>query len=150
MPQSYTSLHYHLVFSTRHREPLITPVVKKRLHAYMGGIIKAQGGHPVTIGVMADHVHLLVRLGPTKALADILRVLKANSTGWMKETFPELSGFAWQSGYGAFTVSITSLDAVRRYIENQEEHHRKRSFQSEYRAFLKRHDLEFDERYLWD
>jgi REP element-mobilizing transposase RayT len=149
MPQSFTCLYYHLVFSTKNREPLITPVLRTRLFAYLGGLIRSEGGHPVVIGGMPDHVHILARLPQTKALADILRVVKATSSGWVRDTFPDAAGFAWQTGYGAFTVGQTSLDAVRRYIEDQEAHHAKLSFQDEFRAMLRQHGIEWDERYIW-
>ena len=149
MPQSFTCLHYHLVFSTKNREPLITPALRPRLFAYLGGIIRDEGGHPVVIGGMPDHVHILARLPQTKALADIFRVVKATSSGWIRDTFPDETGFAWQTGYGAFTVGQTSLDAVRRYVEDQEAHHAKLSFQDEFRAMLRQHGIEWDERYIW-
>jgi REP element-mobilizing transposase RayT len=150
VPQSFTCLHYHLVFSTRRREPLITPALRPRLYEYLGGVIRAEGGHPVTVGGMPDHVHVLARLSHTRAVADVLRVVKANSSKWAHDTFPAAAGFGWQAGYGAFTVGRSSLDAVRRYIDNQEEHHKERSFQDEFRVMLRQHDLAFDEQYLWD
>jgi REP element-mobilizing transposase RayT len=150
VPQSFTCLHYHLVFGTKHREPTITPAIRPRLYPYLGGLIRAEGGHPVTIGGMPDHVHILARLGQAKALADVMRVVKTNSSKWVHDTFPEAVGFGWQTGYGAFTIGQSSLDAVRRYIEDQEEHHKKRSCQDEFRAMLRQHGIEFDERYLWD
>ncbi|MFO0848885.1 MAG: IS200/IS605 family transposase [Gemmataceae bacterium] len=150
MPQSFTCLHYHIVFSTKHRQPVIIPAVRPKLFAYLGGLIRAEGGHPVAIGGMPDHVHILARLGQTKALADILRVVKANSSKWVHDTHPEVAGFGWQTGYGAFTVGQSSLEAVRRYVEGQEEHHRARSFQDEFRQMLRQHGIEWDERYIWD
>ncbi|MDB5309402.1 MAG: Transposase like protein [Gemmataceae bacterium] len=150
MPQSFTRLHYHIVFSTRHRELTITPDVRPQLWEYLGGIVRGEGGTPLAIGGTADHVHLLVTLRQHKALADVMRQLKANSSGWVHDTFPHAGGFWWQGGYGAFTVSSSGLDAVTAYIANQEEHHRTRTYQDEYRELLIRHGIEFDEKYLWE
>ncbi|MBX9585046.1 MAG: IS200/IS605 family transposase [Gemmataceae bacterium] len=150
MPQSFTRLHYHLVFSTKGREPSITPDIQPRLWDYLGGLVRAAGGIPLEIGGVAHHVHLLVTLRQQPALADVLRDIKANSSGWVHETFPDAAPFWWQTGYGAFTVSHSEIGRVQRYIANQEEHHRKQSFQDEYRQLLTLHGIEFDERYLWD
>jgi REP element-mobilizing transposase RayT len=150
MSQSFTCLHYHLVFSTRHREPTIAPDIRPRLWEYLGGAVRAEGGIPVLVGGTADHVHLLVTLRQHKALADFLRQIKANSSKWVHETFPTAGGFWWQGGYGAFTVSHSGMEAVRAYVANQEEHHKARTFQDEFRELLTRHGVEFDEQYLWD
>ena len=150
MPQSYTCLHYHLVFSTKHREPTITPEIRERLWEYLCGAVRGEGGFPLIVGGTEDHVHLLVTLRQTQALADFLRQIKCNSSGWMHETFPQVGGFWWQAGYGTFTVSHSGIGAVRDYIANQEEHHKTRSFQEEYLALLAKHEIEFDEKYLWD
>jgi REP element-mobilizing transposase RayT len=150
VPQSFTCLHYHLVWSTKHREPTITPDLRPRLYEYLGGIVRSEGGMLLTVGGVADHVHLLARLSQQTAVADLLRVAKANSTKWVHDTFPTSAGFGWQTGYGAFTVSYSQLDAVRHYIARQEEHHRTVTFQDEFREFLRRHGIEFDERYLWE
>ena len=150
MPQTYTCLHYHLIFSTKHREPTITPDVRPRLWEYLGGTVRGLGGIPILVGGTDDHVHLLVTLRQLPALADFMRDLKAAASSWVHDTFPEQRGFAWQAGYGAFTVSHSGIDAVKAYIANQEEHHRKQTFQDEFREFLRRHGIEFDEKYLWD
>ncbi|HEV3144490.1 MAG TPA: IS200/IS605 family transposase [Gemmataceae bacterium] len=150
MPQSYTCLHYHLVFSTKGRVPSITPDIQARLWEYLGGIVRGAGGIPIQIGGTADHVHLLVTLKQQPALADFMRELKAGSSGWIHDTFPDGRDFAWQTGYGAFTISHSALDAVKKYIVNQEEHHRQQSFQDEFRALLIKHGIEFKEQYLWD
>ena len=149
MPQTYTCLHYHLIFSTKHREPIITPDVRPRLWEYLGGTVRGLDGIPILVDGTADHVHLLVTLRQLPALADFMRDLKAGASSWVHDTFPELRGFAWQAGYGAFTVSHSGIDAVKAYIANQEEHHRKQTFQDEFREFLRRHGIEFDEKYLW-
>lgn len=133
MPSTHTSLHYHLVFATKGRTPSIEPTLHARIHSYLGGVIRGIEGIALDIGGTADHVHLLVGLKPTHTLADVLRILKGDSSKWIHEELG-LKDFAWQEGYGAFTVSKSDVDDVRRYVQNQEEHHRKRSFQEEYRA----------------
>jgi putative transposase len=150
MPSSHLSLHYHLIFSTKHREPLIAPALAVRLYDDIGGIVRGAEGVLLAAGGMPDHVHLLVGLGATRALADVLRDVKAGSSKWIHDTFPESSGFRWQTGYGAFVVSHSLLDVVREYIRNQEEHHRSRTFQEEYILFLRRHRIDYDERYVWE
>jgi REP element-mobilizing transposase RayT len=150
MGQSYTQLFYHLVFSTKERRPWLAPEVRSPVHAYLGGAIRDEGGMALVINGTADHVHILARLRQDTAISDVLRDIKVNSSGWIHRTFPELQAFAWQGGYGAFTVSASQVPCVRRYIENQEEHHRKQSFQEEFVALLRKHGIEFDERYLWD
>jgi REP element-mobilizing transposase RayT len=150
MPQSFASLHCHLIFSTKHRAPSISAELQPRLFAYCGGTLRDAGTALVAAGGMPDHVHLLVSLGREVSLAEALRLVKANSSRWVHETFPELSGFAWQNGYGAFAVSYSLVDRVRAYIANQAEHHRKLTFQEEFVAFLKRHGIAYDERYVWE
>ena len=149
MPQSYTCLQYHLVFSTKDRKPTITPQIRSRLWEYLAGIVRAKNGIPIQIGGMDDHVHLLVTLRQDLALSVFLRELKAGSSGWVHDTFPDVE-FWWQAGYGAFTVSHSALDAVKAYVANQDEHHAKQSFQDEFRALLVKHEIEFEEKYLWD
>jgi putative transposase len=150
VPQSLASLHVHIIFSTKNREPYITPELMPRLHAYMGGVVREIGSVPVCIGGMPDHVHLLVSLGRQACVADLVRDVKANTSRWTHETFDNHRCFAWQAGYGAFAVSITAVEKVCAYIQNQERHHAKRTFQDEYREFLQTHKIEFDERYVWD
>ena len=149
MPQSYTNLVYHIVFSTKNRQPLINDGVKSRLYDYIGGTIRKQGGIGLAINGMSDHIHVLAKLRADKAVSDVLRDLKANSSGWMHEVFPELKDFAWQNGYGAFTVSASQIEKVREYIANQEKHHRKiGSFRDEFIKLLRANEIEFDEKYL--
>jgi REP element-mobilizing transposase RayT len=148
MPSTHTSLHYHLIFSTKDRVPTIQPSLRTRMHAFLGGVIRQHDGVALDVGGTADHVHLIVGLKPTHTLANVLRVLKRDSSKWVHEELG-LQAFAWQEGYGAFTISKSDLPSVRRYVQEQEEHHRKRSFQEEYRALLERHGISFDERYLW-
>jgi putative transposase len=150
MPQSYTNLIYHIVYSTKERQPLITNDLQPRLYDYIGGMIRKRGGICLEIGGMSDHVHILAKLKPDKALSDVLRDLKANSTGWMHDVFPEMKDFTWQRGYGAFTVSSSQVEKVRQYIANQEEHHKKLgSFRDEFIKLLIANEIEFDEKYLW-
>jgi putative transposase len=148
MAQSYTNLLYHFVFSTKDRKQLITNDVKTRLYEYIGGTIRGLGGVMIVIGGIEDHVHVLAKLRPDKSVSDVLRDLKANSSGWMHDVFPELRDFSWQRGYGAFTVSSSQVDKVRQYIANQEEHHRKQDFRDEFIGLLIKNGIEFDERYL--
>ena len=148
MSQSFTNLIYHIIFSTKDRRPLITPVYEPRLYEYMGGIIKGTGGIPLGINGAEDHVHLLAKLRPDKSLSDVLRDLKSNATGWMHDIFPELRYFSWQRGYAAFTVSQSHVEDVRRYLQRQKEHHLKISFRDEFIRFLEANEIEFDERYI--
>jgi putative transposase len=149
MAKSYTNLLYHMVFSTRERRPLITPERRERLYEYLGGAVRGEGGISLAIGGIEDHLHLLAKLRPDKALSDLLRVLKANSSGWMHDVFPDARDFFWQNGYGAFTVSASQVPAVSSYIANQERHHKKRSFRDEFIQMLHVNQIELDEKYLW-
>jgi len=149
MPQSYTCLHYHLVFSTKNRAPTITAEIRPRLWEYLGGIVRGERGIPIEVGGTDDHVHLLVTLRQDQALSEFLKKLKAGSSKWVHETFPDSRGFWWQTGYGAFTVSHSGIDAVKAYILTQEEHHKERTFQEEFLTLLVKHEIAFDEKYLW-
>ena len=148
MPSTHLSLHFHLIFSTKDRLALMHKDWRGRLHTYMGGIINDLGGIPITIGGVEDHVHLLVGLRATHRLADVLRDLKASSSKWIHEELQKPL-FAWQEGYGAFTVSQSQIEAVKKYIANQEEHHRKWTFQEEYLEFLQKNTVVYDEKDLW-
>ena len=148
MTHTFSNLLTHVIFSTKDRFPLISSELKPDLLAYMGGIVRELDGKALTIGGTVDHVHLLVSLPPTLALADALRVLKANSSRWVHETKGR-SKFAWQAGYGAFSVSRSNMPKVIKYISEQEEHHRKVTFQEEFVAFLRKHEIAYDERYIW-
>ena len=147
MPSTHLSLHYHLVFSTKDRRPLIADTWRTQLHAYLGGAVRTCGGVAEAVGGTADHAHLLVGLRATHTLADVLREIKHSSSQWAHETIGARL-FAWQEGYGAFTVSASNLARVKTYIARQEEHHRKRTFEEEYVALLKRSGVEYDERFL--
>ena len=150
MATTFANLLFHIVNSTKYRRNLITPEVQDRLYEYMGGIIRDQQGIVLEIGGMPDHVHILAKLSPTVTISDVLRVTKTNSSKWFNETFTSKSPFAWQRGFGAFSVSMSNVESVRRYIQYQEEHHRKRTFKDEFRELLIRHGIEFDEKYLFE
>lgn len=148
MPSTHLSLHYHLIFSTKDRVPYMQKEWRSRLHAYLGGIVNDLGGVAEKINGVEDHVHLLIGLRATHCLADVLRDIKAGSSRWMRDEMG-LTEFAWQEGYGAFTVSVSQLETVKSYIDQQEEHHRVKTFQEEYVEFLHKCGVEYDERYLW-
>lgn len=150
MAHTFTHLLTHIVFSTKDRRPVLDAALKERLFPYMGGILRELDAIPHLINGPVDHVHILTALPASKSLSDIMRVLKTNSSRWTHEQFPQSWIFAWQTGYGAFSVSKSSFADVRDYIANQEEHHRRQTFQEEFIALLKRHALEYDERYLWE
>ena len=150
MPGSFAALYHHFVFSTKHRVPTIDPQVRGRLYDYVGGLCRARQCRLLAAGGTEDHVHLLVAMSRDLAVSDFARDIKANSSRWIHETFPDRQGFAWQEGYAAFTVSQSVLETVRNYIERQGEHHQKRTFQEEFRELLRRHEIELDERYMWD
>jgi len=147
MPHTYTNLLTHALFSTKDRRPIIKSEIKSDLYAYMGGIITSLKGKPVLINGPKDHVHLLFVLPSTLSLSDLMEKLKANSSKWAAERWPRL-GFSWQTGYTAFSVSQSKLGEVKAYIARQEEHHRKRTYQEEVLALLKRHGIEFDPRFV--
>jgi REP element-mobilizing transposase RayT len=151
MPQSLSSVYLHLVFSTKERRPFLRDqTIREEMHAFLGGISKKLDCPPILVGGVEDHVHLLARHGRTITQADWVKELKRSSSLWIKERDPKLSDFAWQAGYGVFSVSTSNIDAVTNYIARQEEHHRKSTFQDEFRAMLQKHRIEWDERYVWD
>ena len=149
MPKSHTNLLYHIVFSTKERRPLITPDCRDELYEYIGGTVRGLGGISLAIGGIEDHLHLLAKLRPDKALSDMLRDLKSNSSRWMRDLFPDAKDFRWQHGYGAFSVSASQIPAVSKYIPHQEQHHKKQSFRDEYIEMLRVNKIEFDEKFLW-
>lgn len=150
MASTFTNLNYHIVFATKYRKPNIPKGLQAELHKYTAGIIQAKKGRPLEINGTGDHVHILTGIPPTIAVADMVRDIKANSSKWMNERPDIIDRFAWQSGYSAFTVSRSQCDTVRKYIRNQETHHTKLSFEDEYLALLKRHGIEYDERYVFE
>ena len=147
---SFTQLTYHIVFATKYRRPTINDAIQERLYEYIGSTLRAKKGHLIEIGGTADHVHILARLSPSLAVADVVRDVKANSSKWMTDQIEVTSRFEWQKGYGAFTVSYSRTQSVQEYIRNQEEHHRTKTFQEEYIEFLKRHKIEFRLEYLFE
>ena len=150
MGNTYTSLHYHVVFSTKNRVRWITPDVEARIWAFLGGIARKNKMTALEVGGVEDHVHLLLGAPATLAPSKIVQLVKGGASAWIHSTFPALRAFAWQDGYGAFTVSKSNLPEVAAYIQNQREHHRTRTFQEEYVALLEKHGIEYDARYLWD
>ncbi len=147
MPSTHTCLLYDVIFSTKHREPIIVPAWRKRLHEYLGGAVRGLGGTPQGVGGVADHVHLLIGLKPTHCLSDFMRELKKSSSSWVSQTMA-LPAFEWQVGYAGFTVSASVRGDVQQYIADQEEHHRRKSFREELIEFLQKSGIQFDERYL--
>ncbi len=150
MAHTFTELLSHVIFSTKGLAASIDDELRPRLHSYIGGIIRELGGTAIAVGGTPGHVHILLRLPPSVPIADAMRVVKTNSSRWIHETSPNLRSFAWQTGYGAFSVSESNRQTVSDYIRNQEEHHRRTSFQEEYVAFLQRHGVDYDERFVFD
>ena len=148
MSRTFTNLLTHLVFSTKEREPLIAPELKSELYAYLGGLTGELKGKAYGINGTTDHVHMLIGLPPVISISEALRFIKSNSSGWVHEKWPRMP-FAWQLGYGAFSVSKSNVPEVLKYIRNQEAHHRKTAFKEEFVEFLVRHEIEYDERYIW-
>lgn len=148
MANTYTSIHLHLVFSTKNRERWITPDIEQSIWSYMGGICRSHGVKALHIGGVEDHVHLLISLPTTMALSEWMRRLKGESSKWISGQWPALKAFSWQDGYGAFSVGQSQVADTIQYITRQREHHAKSSFENEYRKFLMMHNLPVDERYL--
>ncbi|BCX48206.1 transposase [Haloferula helveola] len=148
MPGTYTALHYHIVFATKDRSPLIHAELQPGLYDYIGGIARSLDAVLIEIGGMPDHVHLLVRLPPKTALADLMRVVKSRSSGWVSANHRHHLPFAWQEGYGAFAVSMSDIPKVRRYIQKQPEHHREATFRDEFQRFLDVHEISYDAKFL--
>ena len=150
MPQSLSKVILHVIFSTKNREPWLDSEVRPRMHAYLATVCRDLAAEFVHVGGVADHVHILTTLPRTVSQADLIEKIKKTSSKWIKALDPRYRHFFWQRGYGAFSVNPSQLDAVVQYVETQPEHHRIRTFQEEYRELLRRHDLDFDERYVWD
>lgn len=150
MASTLTHLIYHVVFSTKNRQNYIALAIGETLYPYIGGIIRGEKGAMLKIGGTANHVHILTTLPPTISVSEALRRIKGNSSKWVNDGGKTKVHFEWQRGYGAFTVSETAVEAVSRYIENQEVHHRVKSFEEEYLGFLKERGIKYDERYIWD
>ncbi|MCF1751113.1 IS200/IS605 family transposase [Mariniradius sediminis] len=150
MGQSLVKNYIHLVFSTKHRYPFISEDIEKELFNYLGGICKQFDCKPIRVGGYKDHIHLLCLLSQKIPLMKLVEEVKSHSSKWMKTKGDGFTDFYWQNGYGAFSVNPSDVDKVIEYIENQETHHREKSFQAEFRQFLKKYKVEYDERYVWD
>ena len=150
MPQSLVKNYIHITFSTKNRLPLIRDSIKDELFNYLGGTCKELESQPVIVGGTIDHVHLLVNLSRKMALMNLIEKLKTHSSKWIKTKGPDFANFYWQHGYGGFSVNPKQIDIVEKYIQNQEAHHHKTSFQEEYRKFLKDYQIDYDERFVWD
>jgi putative transposase len=150
MSQALSGVYLHLVFSTKDRRRYFQDLqVRERLHQYLGGISKELDCEPVRVGGVDDHVHLLCRFGRTVSQAEWVKELKRGSAVWLKAQYADFRDFSWQGGYATFSVSVSNLEKVTEYVAKQEEHHRKCSFQDELRVMLRKHGVEWDERYLW-
>ena len=147
MSHTYSNHLYHIVFSTKERHPLIKIEFKDELHAYIVSLVIEKGGKIVIINSMPDHVHMLIALPPDVSVSDVLKFVKANSSRWMQQRFGV--PFAWQKGFGSFTVSKSGVDAVAKYIRDQEIHHRKVDYRDEFISFLKKNEVDFEEEFLW-
>lgn len=150
MGQSLAKNYIHLVFSTKYRQPLIKPPVEEELHAYLGGICNKLECQALKVGGYADHIHILCMLSKKLALMKLVEEVKSHSSKWIKTKGEGYENFYWQNGYGAFSVNPAQVDRVIAYIANQHAHHDRKNFQDEYRYFLKKYDIEYDERYVWD
>ena len=151
MPQSLSNIYLHLVFSTKNRAPFLREKkLRHDTHAYLAGICRNLKSPSIVVGGVEDHVHILCYMSRTVSVADLIRNLKKDSSKWIKTKASDLVDFRWQEGYGAFSISPSHVASVRRYIEEQEEHHRQVTFQDEYRRLLRKYDIDFDERYVWD
>jgi REP element-mobilizing transposase RayT len=150
MPQSLARILVHLIFSTKDRVACLAPEIQEELHPYLAAILDEHGCPSIQVGGVEDHVHLLFGQSRTLSMAQIVEEVKTSSSKWIKKKGTIYAGFHWQSGYGAFSVGQSNVDATVRYIQNQAEHHRKSTFQEEYRRFLHRYRVAYDERYVWD
>jgi putative transposase len=149
MANTFTSLHFHFVFSTKNRKPWIAASIEEEIWKYVGGIARKNQMKALKIGGTEDHLHAVVGMRPTMSVSQAIQLLKGGSSKWIHANFPHLSDFEWQDGYGAFTISKSQLPDVIDYVSNQREHHRVLTFQEEFLALLKKHEVEYDERYIW-
>jgi len=149
MANTFTSLHYHVVFSTKNREPFLRQDIEHRVWSYLGGIARENDMKALLVGGIENHVHLLLAIPAKVSVSQGVQLIKGGSSSWMKDTFPGLGGFAWQDGYAAFTVSKSQVPEVEEYIRGQREHHRVKTFEEEYRAFLDKHEIDYKEEYVF-
>jgi REP element-mobilizing transposase RayT len=150
MPQSLSNILIHLIWSTKDRHPWLDPAIRDKMHAFLAGAVRRLDSEAYRVGGVADHVHLAVRLSRTLPVADLVKEVKTASSKWLKDQDPAYLGFHWQQGYGAFSVGMKQRETLFRYIDTQEAHHSRRTFQNEYRDFLRRYGIDYDERYVWD
>lgn len=150
MGQSLVKNYIHIVFATKYRKPILFPPVEEELHNYLGGICNRLDCQTLIIGGYVDHIHILCMLSKKIALMKLVEEIKGHSSKWLKTKGPEFRNFSWQNGYGAFSVKPSEVDRVIQYIANQHEHHRKKTFQDEYRAVLEKYQMTYDEKYVWD
>ena len=150
MPQSLANIYIHLVFSTKNREPLILPPYEKELHKYITHVCNEIGCSALAVSGYTDHIHVLCRLSRQMTIANLVSKIKAHSSRWMKTKSEELAHFYWQNGYGAFSISHGHVEAVKKYVLNQQKHHKEQSFKEEYIHLLEKHKLSYDEKYLWE
>ena len=149
MAGTFTFLGIHFVFSTKNRTPFIDDAMKEKLYAYIGGIVREIGGTLIEINAMPEHIHFYAYMPKTISVAKFMEIVKTNSSKWVHGTFPNKNDFGWQEGYGAFSISKSSENAVIQYIRNQQEHHRNKSFQEEFIDFLNKYGIKYDENYIW-
>lgn len=150
MPQSLVRNYVHITFSTKYRQKLITKEIEKELFSYIGGVCKNMECFPIVIGGHLNHIHILCLLSQKVALMNLLKDIKSFSSGWIKTKSPKFHNFYWQNGYGAFSVNANEINIVEKYINNQERHHLSKTFKEEYLEFLKKYNVDYDERYVWD
>jgi REP element-mobilizing transposase RayT len=150
MPQSLAAVYVHLIFSTKNRSPWIRPDIEEELNKYHAGILRNLDSPMLCAGGTEDHVHILLRLGRKVDIATIVEAIKTGSSKWIKAQGSEYRQFYWQAGYGAFSIGQSGIEQLKRYIARQKEHHRWKTFQQEYREFLRKYEIEYDERYVWD
>lgn len=150
MSQSLSSVLLHIIFSTKNREPFITPQIEAELHPYMATIFRELKSPALALDGAADHIHALCSLSRTTTIANLIEEVKTSSSKWIKTKGRDFRAFQWQRGYGAFSIGQSQVEVVKRYIRNQKEHHQRVTFQDEYRQVLKRYRVDYDERYVWD
>ncbi|MCR4318780.1 MAG: IS200/IS605 family transposase [Candidatus Brocadiaceae bacterium] len=149
MANTYINILVHAVFTTKNRESWLSSLLRERLYTYICGMARGIGLKVLCIGGTDNHIHILLSLNSTTSIAKAIQLIKGGSSKWIHETFPEQKLFSWQEGYGAFSIGISNVDETRQYIENQEKHHSKESFCDEYLKFLRKNNIDFDEKYLW-
>lgn len=147
MANSFLSLHVHVVFSTKNRERWIHENIENELWSYMAGIIRTHGGKALQIGGMEDHIHILMMIPATIALSDFIKRIKGESSKWLSQSYTEMRGFHWQDGYGAFSIGQSQIPQTITYIQNQKEHHRQNTFEQEYKSFLEKHGISYNEKF---